>query len=722
MDGVPPNQDNSADDKSASESNSSEPREQAPDTNTENENGQLANTSITTSPADSAENQIKTKMEVDDSISTDAGDVQPTDPGNISADTPMAERMRWHHDNMTRARLATVSEVLKRPNPAEIWEKAGLQLNAQGCESLAAELLAKNSYEYRPIFGSQRVLARAKDKLKCGTSQEAVRDPTLVAGKVGVLQPKIVPHEPIANSTPKVMNENREAQKRRKSKNVFTKTNGKPAHVSSTITSNAFQSLVNENGDAIENDVSMIDEVGAATTSNGNQAAPLENGVIITLEENDTDSSIEAAVDPKRRRKNVDKNTSGKPVVAATTKKTHVPPIVINNKEKNWPVDLQAEGYTFTTTITARGYKLKPCSLDEHARIEERLMASGVGFHSFSAEKSNTVRVIASGVPATSHDDFMSNLLATNVPAVSARLVEWTRNLHCQKWVVDVKRGATNLEKLNSVHNSYNHYRIWWKAAAKTKSTLSICRRCCGIGHAIKKCREMIVCVYCAGSHYGNECMDTFIDAKTHKRSANSPKCINCFVNEYDHAHCAIDSDCPTAVDETKRILAFRNKNKSKSTEKSEKSSNGSNTGKSGNWVDLRKQLNSRAQFPPLPKSLAETFGMPNWTSHADSVQTDTTGLMGTPRAPRSRDRNDDNKRAQASRSRSCSGQRSNSARSVSFQESVAHDELLLSLADLTHIAVALAGGYDKCKTIGDQIALVVKAINEMKNKRQQIQ
>lgn len=367
-------------------------------------------------------------------------------------------------------------------------------------------------------------------------------------------------------------------------------------------------------------------------------------------------------------------------------KKVFVPAIIVNSVDRRWSTELLEEGFDFFPMLMPNCTKLKPTSLSEHALIINRLKKFKLAFHSYAPTKPKIFKAIAYNVPPITEKEFLEYVSVTGAPIVRAKMVQSSANNNYHVFVADFTRGNIDTVKLNQKHNIVSRHIIRWGPATKRRNSIIICRRCSGIGHGINWCHENICCIYCAGDHFPNECVNKVYDPVTKRVNSKSPKCD-------DDNHLAIDENCPMALREVERIKKQRTPNNTRSSKDFSLKNN--------EWFDLRKNLNRPKPLPAVYSSQTLTGG-----SYAGVVRSQASNLEVRGNRARSRSRSS----ARKSRPKRDSS-------TVSFATNDDQFEELLSLEEVTHIALMLANGYNQCHSIADQMKLIVNTIRSLRDK-----
>lgn len=390
-------------------------------------------------------------------------------------------------------------------------------------------------------------------------------------------------------------------------------------------------------------------------------------------------------------------------------KRVYVPPIVVNSTSKELIDVLFNEKFNFAPKLLATCTKIIPVSLEEHEKIQNRLKLLKLPFHSYAPERPKIFRAVAYGVPQMDKETFLEELKSTHAPVLDARLVQWTQNAHYQKYVADFTRGGIDLDVLNRKHNKINRHVIRWGPARKKKNSIMICRRCAGIGHGILWCNESICCYFCAEEHFGNECPMAFIDVSNNRRTIKNPKCANCAYVGYDHKHAATDDNCTSALAEVARLKKIKTGSKPSNNEHS--------TTKTKPWNDLRAALANKNKSTSLPE-LQRHVGRKN--AEFQSTALELGSFANVVASDASTNRRSRSRTRATNRSISRTPGVSRDSAKVMFAEGNLGGnefEQLLSLSEVTHIALCLANGYSQCRTVADQIRLIVSTIDSLKNK-----
>lgn len=417
-----------------------------------------------------------------------------------------------------------------------------------------------------------------------------------------------------------------------------------------------------------------------------------------------------------------------KPSTSANTaekeKRVFVPPIVVNTVDQNFVKVLFEENYKFSPKLLATCIKIKPESLEEHTRISERLCGFKLAFHSYAPSRPKIFRVMAYGIPKMDLSTFKNEVALRQAPILDARFVDSSKNGIYLTAVVDFKRGETDLQQLNRKHNIVEKHIIRWGPATKRRNAIIICRRCAQIGHGITWCNESICCVYCAGEHFPKECTITRYDSEKKKIVSSAPKCANCAFSGRDDDHFATDIECPTALNEANRLKKYRslyNDNRIKDKFSLQSMS----------WYDLRKDLANKTPATQSNACRNNTFASMLRSSNSQ-VNANTNNVEHSSRS-RTRTTQQNNKfnlerrtfeRPARSNSRSRARSRSKQSNRMPSASRPSNGlfggdedfEQLLSLEEVTYIALKLANGYGQCTSVNDQIKLIVNTINGMKN------
>lgn len=463
--------------------------------------------------------------------------------------------------------------------------------------------------------------------------------------------------------------------------------------ISSVSTSNRFELLAETN----ETASSTLINVPKASTSNVRLSDCSDSEPPNTKKQKSATNAKPASI----------KSTNNNGSTGIGTKRIRIPPIVVNSDNKGLVDVLFSHELKFKPRLLAGCVKIMPDNQEQHKLITIKLKELELPFHSYAFERTKKLKAIAYGVPFTDEPTVLNELKQCGAPVLSVRLIKSVKHTHYQRYFVEFEKNGMNVDVLNNKFQFLLRHKISWSLANNKKAGIMVCRRCAGIGHGISCCHQMITCIYCAGNHFGYDCLNTAIDSETGRRAAAAPKCANCDFAGLPSNHTAIDISCPLALAEKAKIKNGFGKNK-----KSPTSKNMMNNihAKDASWPELRRALLS-GKSQTLSGTDVKTgspFGAAS--SFAEITKSGAPQQMNT----RSRSRH---RRGQSSmRNRSQSNVTFDDWEgSVSAFSNGKKFAQMLSLEQCVSIATEIANGYEQCHSLNDQIQLILRVINKMK-------